>query len=439
MDITNAITQWVLSQIESVSGESLSRGLGILKPDRWLGMVMSDREAEEVRALLDRPASDQPREPTVIIPGIMGSQLASVRGISALLWPNPRVLLDGHLNLLDLDDDGFTDRSPDVDIVPLGIETMSYLQLVLTLARETRLYEFPYDWRQSIVRTADTLATSLERWASAQPDRCFTLVCHSMGGLVARAYMAKYPREAERRVKRLIMLGTPLQGAPEATLLFSGDAPQSRIITHLHPGNDAISFAANLPSVYQLLPPPPEVFYGEGPYPLDWDPYEAPAWGIEAVRPDLLHSARLFHERVRYGQPDVEQIEIAGCHCHTMTGAQLAAAGAEGPHIVPVYTDLGPESGDEQVPIWSTRLPEVSTCYVEQTHHALVQSGAALEAVVSLVHGGTVDLPFEVPAPTLRRGVSKVVPFGQQVAELRRRMTVGSATREDIHQIFFAG
>jgi hypothetical protein len=42
----------------------------------------------------------------VLLPGIMGSLLASVRGISAVLWFNPTVVLDGHINLLDLNDDG---------------------------------------------------------------------------------------------------------------------------------------------------------------------------------------------------------------------------------------------------------------------------------------------------------------------------------------------
>ena len=39
-------------------------------------------------------------------------------------------------------------------------------------------------------------AASLERWA-AGTDRKFTLLAHSMGGLVSRSYMAQFPAEAQ--------------------------------------------------------------------------------------------------------------------------------------------------------------------------------------------------------------------------------------------------
>ncbi|MGI6376030.1 MAG: lipase family alpha/beta hydrolase [Anaerolineae bacterium] len=438
MDIANSIAQWVISQLESIPPEYLGRSLGKIRPYFWMELMMSEREAAEVRALLDRPPSDRPRSATVFIPGIMGSQLTSVRGISALLWPNPQVLLDGHLNLLDLDDDGVNDRVPDVEIMPLGLEKLSYLQIVLALARETRLYEFPYDWRHSILTTADALAASLDRWASAMPERRFTLVCHSMGGLVARAYLARYPREAEQRVARVIMLGTPLQGAAEAALLFAGQARPVRIIKHLNADNDVLGFARNLPSAYQLLPPPPELFVGHRPYPLDWDPYDGAAWQGQPVRLDLLEQARRLHELVLHGQPDVEQIEIAGCHYETITDVRHNDDDRE-PWLTPEYHAIGPESGDEQVPLWSTRLPGVVTHYVEQNHHGLVQNGQALDAVTALVHGDAVDLPTEVPAFVERRGPLEAIPLLQQMSELRSRLASGKVTREDIQRIFFAG
>jgi pimeloyl-ACP methyl ester carboxylesterase len=404
----------------------------------WLDLVMSEREAAEVRALLARPRSDHPQPATVFIPGIMGSLLASVRGISAILWPSPHVLLDGHLNLLDLADDGIGDRSPDVDIVPLGIEKITYLQMILTLARETRLYEFPYDWRQSILGTAQVLASSLERWAQAEPERRFTLVCHSMGGLVARAYLALHPREAERRIARVIMLGTPLQGAAETALLLAGQAAPARIIRQLHADNDAVSFTANLPSAYQLLPPPTKLFYGDRPYPFDWDPYEASEWGLPHMRADLLAEARRFHEAVRGGQPDVEQVLIAGCHHETTTDVRHEAQ-EHAPNCL-ASSCLGhePASGDGQVPLWSTRLPEVTTYYVELDHNELMHREPALEATQALVHGDPVALPTEPPPSEALRHTLESIPLVQQAAELRRRLAAGSISKEDLQRIFFA-
>ncbi|MEN6480279.1 MAG: alpha/beta hydrolase [Anaerolineales bacterium] len=438
MDLTNAIAQWMLSQIETMPAD-LGRSLSRIKPHLLLDLVLSDREAAEVRALLDQPPSDHPRKATVFIPGIMGSQLSSVRGISAPLWLNPQVLLDGHLNLLDLDDDGVSDRSPDVDIMPLGIEKLTYLQIILTLARETRLYEFPYDWRHSICRTADILAASLERWAIAAPERRFTLIGHSMGGLVARAYLARHPRQAERRVERVIMLGTPLQGAPEAALLFVGEAMASRQLRHLNPNNDVVSFASNLPSVYQLLPPPPELLYGSDGYPCDWDLYDARAWGLEQLRADLLADALAFHKQVRRRQPDIEQIELAGCHSETIIGVHREVGDDGSPVLVPEYQAQGPNSGDEQVPLWSTTLPEVTTYYVEMSHNALVQTGPALDAVLALLHDDPVMLPTTVPPVSEKRRPFVTIPLVQQMNEVRRHLAAGRLSREDLRRIFFTG
>ena len=438
MDIANAIAQWVLSQIETMPAHLLSRGLGLVKPGKWLDMVMSEREATEVRALLAQPRSDHPQAAAVFIPGVMGSLLASVRGISAILWPSPQVLLDGHLNLLDLADDGISDRSPDVDIVPLGIEKITYLQMILTLARETRLYEFPYDWRQSILRTAQVLAVSLERWAQAEPERRFTLVCHSMGGLVARAYLALHPRQAERRIAKVIMLGTPLQGAAETALLLAGQAAPARIINQLHADNDAVSFATNLPSAYQLLPPPPELFRGERPYPFDWDPYEASTWGLPHLRADLLAQAKRFHEIVRGGQPDVEQVLIAGCHHETTTDVRHEAQDHAPESLASASFGYEPASGDGQVPLWSTHLPEVTTYFVELDHTELVNREPALEATQALIHGDPVTLPTELPPSEAPHHALEAIPLVQQAAELRRRLAAGSISKEDLQRIFFA-
>ena len=78
------------------------------------------------------------------------------------------------------------------------------------------LIEFPYDWRLSNVVSARMLKASvvpaLERWRAdtGNPDAKLVLVCHSMGGLVARWFL-----EVEggwELTRWLITLGTPYQG-----------------------------------------------------------------------------------------------------------------------------------------------------------------------------------------------------------------------------------
>lgn len=441
-DWTQVVGQWLLSQLEMMPMPLLRQGAELRTPARLVDYLLGEREAEEVRALLSRPLEGRPRVATVLLPGIMGSLLASIRGISTVIWVNPEVLCNGHINLLDLDDDGLSDRSPDVEIVPIGIEKLTYLKLVITLARETRLYEFPYDWRRHLEWNADLLHQAICRWSANDPSRRFVLVGHSMGGLLARTYLARYPQEAEERIERVIMLGTPLHGAAIATLIFTGQTPPSRVVAKLHPDNDVIRFASNLPSTYQLLPPPPELFPADRPYPVNWDLYDAPAWRLPHVRQRYLNDARSLHTLLAGSDPQTPLIEIAGCHRRTPVEVRLPDDGEEPQAGQPQYDiveqESGPDSGDELVPLWSVRHPQVQTYYVEELHQSLPGNGQVLEAVMALVHGGPCPLSETLPEPSGFLDVLRSVPLVQQVAELRQHLEAGRLKREDLARIFFA-
>lgn len=440
MDWGNLLGQWLLSQLEMMPMAIIRQGAELRVPNRLIDYLLGEREAEEVRALLSRPLKEQPRLATVFLPGIMGSLLASVRGISTVLWFNPEIITNGHINLLDLDEDGQTDRSPDVEIVPVGIEKLTYLKMIVTLARETRLYEFPYDWRRHLEWNADMLHRSLERWSWANPQRRFTLVGHSMGGMLARTYLARYPREAEQKIERVIMIGSPLRGAAIATLIFSGQTQPSRVVSKIHPENDVVRFASNLPSVYQLLPAPPEYFGTDRPYPVNWDLYDAQAWGLPNVRQKYLDDARALHALWAKADPQVEIIEIAGCHQRTVTDVYQVGREADddAPSYEPRYQDEGEDSGDEQVPLWSTQREGVKTYYIEENHQGLPANPQVLEAVVSLIQSGQCDLPETLPEPSRVLRNLRSMPLLQQVAELRQRLDAGRFLREDLAKLFFA-
>jgi len=371
----------------------------------------------------------------------MGSLLASVRGIGALLWFSPTVLLNGQVNLLDLDERGTADRSPDVEIVPIGIEKMTYLQMVITLARNTRLYEFPYDWRRRIEHSARQLHEALVRWSSATPHRRFTLIGHSMGGLVARAYLALYPAEAERLIKRVIMIGTPLQGATAAALIFTGDTFPSQMVKLLHPDNDVIGCASRMPASYQLLPPPREQFQGSRPYPVNWDLYDARAWGLPCVRQTHLNAARRYHDLVTQPGPDVPLYQIAGCHRRTAIDVWRALDhedGDESPPPTVVFQENGEDSGDDLVPLWSSRLEGVETYYVQESHSLLPGNSQVLDAVIDLVYEDKPALPNALPEPVALGPLGARGSLLTQVAELRQHIANGELSRHDIARVSFA-
>jgi len=438
----------VLSQLEAAPARLLRQVAGAAGAERLVDRILGERYAREIRQMLQQSIERDDRVSVVLIPGILGSLLASIRGITATLWMDPRLLVDGLLNLLDLNEDGIGDKAPDVEIVPVGIEKLAYLKLIVALARETRLYEFPYDWRRSLEHSAAQLRTSLRRWSEGKPGRRFVLIGHSMGGMVARTYMALYPDEAERYVERIVLLGSPLYGAPLATLAFTAKISTARVVAELHPNNDVPRFVSNLPSVYQLLPPPPELFAPDRDYPVNWDLYDAKAWDVPLVRQDYLDLARAWHQRMARFDPQVPIIQIAGCHCRTVTDVWKADDLDEieietdkeddFPHYVLAYRESGEDSGDEHVPLWSVRGRGVEVYYIQESHRLLPSNTQVLDAVLELVHGGQPALQRELPeyVPPVRVRLQQV-PFVQQVAELRQRIEGGGFSREDLERLFF--
>ena len=441
MDLSRSITQWLLNSLDVLPVSRLQHLAGSRTPERLLDLILGNRNAAEIRALLDEPANRDPNIATVLLPGVMGSLLASTRGISTTIWFNPTILLDGQINLLELDENGERDRSPDVDIVPVGIEKMSYLKLILTLARETRLYEFPYDWRRPLEWNAHILADSLQRWSQAEPERHFALVGHSMGGMLAHTYAALYPKAAEQ-LAQIITLATPFYGSPLTIPLFSCQTDSSRFVQALHQANDVVSLFANVPSTYQLLPPPRDLYDPDRNYPANWDLYDADAWGLSVVRQDYLDLGRQWHQAMAQSDPQLPLIQIAGCHHRTLSDIwqpERVTQYYDGPpDYTEVHAQTGADSGDGTVPLWSAIKEGVHTLYIEESHQALPTNSQCLKAVTDLLHGQTPDLPTALPR---HKGLLEQIapqPLAQQVEDLRRHIEEGGITQEEIERIAFS-
>lgn len=125
---------------------------------------------------------------------------------------------------------------------------------------------FAYDWRQSnrlsAADLARTVETALDRWRplarkrhpGSDPARV-VLLCHSMGGLIARHYLeALNGRETARA---LVTIGTPHRGAAKALRVLTGHArppaPGQRRARRWI-GERLVELCRTFPSVAQLLP-----------------------------------------------------------------------------------------------------------------------------------------------------------------------------------------
>ena len=225
------------------------------------------------------------RDVVIVVPGIMGSELVDAKGhpiwsVSPGALANAVRTLGKSLRRLQLPDD-IGDNPPDDGVCATALLTSLHVipglwspitgydglldflrsprfRLVEADPRDRRvipnLIPFPYDWRLSNRLNGRWLARvavhALERWR-AQPgmgEAKLVLICHSMGGLVAR-WFAEQEGGAEL-IRSLITIGTPHRGSLKAlTTLVNG----------LDPGIGWLrlpltEFARSLPSLYQLLP-----------------------------------------------------------------------------------------------------------------------------------------------------------------------------------------
>ncbi|MEM9762371.1 MAG: alpha/beta fold hydrolase, partial [Pseudomonadota bacterium] len=202
-------------------------------------------------------ADDVPDRPVVVLPGIVGSVL---EGPNDIYWGDAGALRRFE-RLMVSDgprdpDDGLraTDLIDDIGVfgIPLVDQYNLLRDAFLEVGFEAGVsyFAYPYDWRQSNFTTASQLAA----WIADHPvlaNAEFDLVGHSMGGLIAEIYVRRH--DPDRRVRRLVTMGTPLEGAVRAAGVL--DDGWGDLANWFAGGLPAIkSVVLSFPSVYELLP-----------------------------------------------------------------------------------------------------------------------------------------------------------------------------------------
>jgi phospholipase A1 len=159
-------------------------------------------------------------EVVLFLPGILGSKL---RSPDAEVWPpTPLEVLAGYKRINDL---LRSDLTPSGVIESVCIDVYGRVLNALRGfgyhedAASRRLIPYAYDWRRNILNLARDLDATLTQLVHDDPDVEIKLICHSMGGLVARACLESanaVGRPWAGAVKLAIFLATPHNGAPLA-------------------------------------------------------------------------------------------------------------------------------------------------------------------------------------------------------------------------------
>lgn len=370
---------------------ALSTGEHPVLLQRYFGAEHYAELQELARTAATRSVRGGPR--VYILPGIMGSTLGSPRPSwwNDLIWLDPVDISDGKLTELAISRNGIKHQA-------LGVILLTYLKLKLML--RIAGYDadfFPYDWRLSVEELGKRLAEEI----MAAPGDNISLVAHSMGGLVARAALAK----ADGKVERLIMLGTPNHGSFNAIQTLRGIYPIVRKLAWFDRKHSPEQLTKDVfhtfPGLYQLLPDPAKF----STFDL-YDPRSWPGTGPGLPRADLLKLAKTAQNL--YAPPDERFFLIAGVNHETIVDVQQSDGDF-------VYTTS--YAGDGTVPVDFAELPGVKTYYAAESHGRLPNNRAVARAVADILGTGTTEaLPQQW---SLRRAGTRT----QTEAEIRTSVT----------------
>lgn len=298
----------------------------------------------------------------LILPGIMGSRLGSLRRkASSTLWLHPVAVAGGGLEQLAMPGS----RS----LRALGVMLPGYLKLRLSLEIAGFRAQFhPFDWRGDLDKLARALLRSIER----SGENKVHIVGHSMGGLIGRLALAL---DKERRIARLVQLGAPNAGSYAPVQALRAVYPTVRKIAALDRSHSAEELAhkvfRTLPGLYQMLPAPQS--------PGEPDFFDPAAWPDDEFVPDPGMLARARQVRARMPQSDDRCRVIAGFGQDTIVSAAPGAGGLE-------YTIRS--EGDGTVSLSRAQWPGAPTWFAAENHGALTLNNVVLAALADILRSG---------------------------------------------------
>jgi hypothetical protein len=421
-----------IARLESAQPEELMRMLRSPtgEEDEVLRTYLEENRYHRLRTTARtsaaRAAAAEPKGNVVVIPGWMGSELTafSPGGAQEPIWLNVPRIMAGRFGRLRLGDDGRNSFDRHDDVRPSGILKRYYGEILLATAARWKVRAFWYDWRKDLDVAADQLYGAINEWFGR--DRPVHIVAHSSGGLVARAFIRKYPKRWEamwdgsasspaRAGGRLVMLGTPNHGTFQALLAITGLAATTRKLARLDRSRDLgelLQVFHSFPQSYQLLPSPFRVA-GAGQL------YHSETYGYLNVPQTHLDRAKQLQSQMKKPMGAERMVYVAGCGRPTYAGVR----DYERIHSLEDYraTTLG----DGYVTHELGLLDGVSTYYVEEEHSALTANPNVLAALDQLLEEGRTEHLSEQPTPAAdEEGARKQLlrdrePEERRVEELR--------------------
>ncbi|MDO8570440.1 MAG: PQQ-binding-like beta-propeller repeat protein, partial [Candidatus Daviesbacteria bacterium] len=399
-----------------------------------------------------------PKTPVIFIPGVGGSELKVKNNViwskddghggtynhgynaGEKIWVNEgegaSLGDDDYFDILRLKSDG-TGSEAELELTG-DIYTGAYSNTIkfftdngYTLNQD--LFVFPYDWRKDIILTAPLLDQKIDAIKTQTGAAKVDLVAHSMGGLVARNYIADANKAG--KVRKLINLSTPHLGATyfTKTLLYGDCLTDPRIkdlpiCIGVNP-SEIKDVIQNMIGAYELAPSQKYYDFYDGsdsnhPLPFvdkrDIDNNDVTGFlnylQIKTLLSNLGYNTSLFTSSETFHNLDNNLNNLNGVDVSVIAGSGKATTG----QIIEDYminfagvkipkTDLRSINGDGTVPLYSSSLVDgtksllgsAKVFYTNQKHPDLVASGSAMNLVKNILAGDD-NLPTGISATPYR-------------------------------------
>jgi pimeloyl-ACP methyl ester carboxylesterase len=352
--------------------------------------ILEAQMGPEALASAYRQARSRRRGPglgrVIVLPGLMGTELDSVDadGDSDLVWVNYFRIFQGRLADMRLTDTGES-PTPPPGIRPKQLYKKVYLPILLALQARWQTRPFPYDWRVDVDRSAAALADDVRAWAQGEPCH---LVAHSMGGIVARRFIQKFPDvwasmqdpSGQGHGGRLVMMGTPNRGSYAIPLALTGEEQTVKTLDKLDFEHDRSSLLRILNTFlgsYQLLPSE-KLDLGHDDHKKLFD---VASWGNLPVNQVLLDRGRRFMNELDPVIDAGRLVFVGGYNQETPHRIHV-----DGPGRFRYESTL---EGDGRVPHETALLEGVATFWVVEAHGDLPKNAKVLAGIHDLLQKGT--------------------------------------------------
>ena len=239
------------------------------------------KPAPDLERLYRGAREDHHRPPVILIPGILGTRLHDAAGRE--IWPGSTwKLLTSRYPELALAIEPRSLQPVADELLPAGLFEKAagkqYYSRILQVLESAggyaagtagtpvtdtrpRYYVLAYDWRQDAMTNVGLLDRLIEqvRVDYGQPHLQVDIIGHSMGGLIARYYVRYGARDlldgnafevthdGARKVRRLVLVGTPNLGSVEAmhSLIVGANLGLKETFPEV---------LMTMPAIYQLFP-----------------------------------------------------------------------------------------------------------------------------------------------------------------------------------------